>query len=261
MRSELLFIRKSRNLASTILHVFFYLVLAILSAAAIIISNSWIIGLILILSSKWRIFAVRPRYWGLNLKSNLVDLIVGISFVFLVYTSGSDLTPAHFIYTALYIIWSTIIKPKSSDSAIMLQSLVAIFSGSTAAVLILPLNQPLLLCLTTALLGYGAARHFLTQKTTNSKTYFPFLVALLFAETAWLSHTWLIAYFFKTLGIIIPQTAIILTLLAIALGSIFQEMVNRHSEAKLKNILNPVLTTLSLSIILLLFFSEPIFKI
>lgn len=33
----------------------------------------------LVLLSKWRIFALRPRFWWANIKTNLVDISVGLS--------------------------------------------------------------------------------------------------------------------------------------------------------------------------------------
>ena len=79
--ADYVLIRKSRNMLSSFLHVFLNLVLAIGSIYITFKTTSVVLGLVLVLLSKWRMFAVRPRYWVLNLKSNLVDLIVGCSFV------------------------------------------------------------------------------------------------------------------------------------------------------------------------------------
>ena len=79
--ADYIFIRKSRNILSSFLHVILNLLLAIASIGATIITGNCIIGLILVVVSKWRIFAVNHRYWLLNLRSSLVDFNVGISFV------------------------------------------------------------------------------------------------------------------------------------------------------------------------------------
>src|ERR1051326_6294486 len=39
------------------------------------------LAILLVLLAKWRIFAVRPRYWLVNIASNGVDILVGISLV------------------------------------------------------------------------------------------------------------------------------------------------------------------------------------
>ena len=38
----------------------------------------------LIILSKWRMFAVRPRYWPANLRANGVDLTVGLYYFFFI---------------------------------------------------------------------------------------------------------------------------------------------------------------------------------
>ena len=81
--------RKSRNVASNMVHIFLNLLLGIGSVLVTVLSGSPILGLILVIASKWRIFAVRSRYLWLNIKSNLVDLIVGISVVLLAYSAGN----------------------------------------------------------------------------------------------------------------------------------------------------------------------------
>ena len=98
--ADFIIIRKSRNIASVTVHVFLNILLGISSVLITVFSGSPLLGLLLVLLSKWRIFAVRRRYLWLNLKSNLVDLIVGISVVLLSYYAGSTLLPVHFVLMA-----------------------------------------------------------------------------------------------------------------------------------------------------------------
>ena len=76
---------------------------------------------------------VHPRYWFFNFKSNLVDLIVGFSFILLAYLAGTTLAPIHLLLTVAYVAWLIFIKPRSSASATILQALVAVFLGSSVA--------------------------------------------------------------------------------------------------------------------------------
>jgi hypothetical protein len=46
-------------------------------------------ALALVVLSKWRIIAVRPRFWWANIQANLVDLTVGIGVVGLMYLPTS----------------------------------------------------------------------------------------------------------------------------------------------------------------------------
>ncbi len=111
--ADYIFIRKGRNALSSVLHVILNLALAIVSIGATIITGNCIIGIILVIISKWRVFAVNHRYWLLNIRSSLVDFIVGISFVLLAYAAGTTLLPVHFLLMALYALWLIVIKPKS----------------------------------------------------------------------------------------------------------------------------------------------------
>ena len=81
--ADFVFVRKSRNIVSSMVHVLLNLLLGIGAVLITVLSNSPMLGIILVLASKWRVFAVRARYFFLNLKSNLVDLIIGISIVLL----------------------------------------------------------------------------------------------------------------------------------------------------------------------------------
>ena len=69
-------LRRSRNAFSSLLHVVLNAALAVISIYITWITGSPLIGILLVILSKWRMLAVRPRYWELNIKSNLVDLIV-----------------------------------------------------------------------------------------------------------------------------------------------------------------------------------------
>ena len=80
---------KGRNITSSILHILFNAVFATMVFLAINIGGQIEVALILILVSKWRIFAVRSRYWGVNILANLVDIVVGFGMVGLIYLAGA----------------------------------------------------------------------------------------------------------------------------------------------------------------------------
>ena len=94
--------RKSRNIASNMVHIFLNLLLGIGAVMVTVLSASPVLGLLLVFLSKWRVFAVRGRYLWLNIKSNLVDTIVGVSVVLLAYYASDSLLPVHFILAAFY---------------------------------------------------------------------------------------------------------------------------------------------------------------
>ncbi len=49
------------------------------------------LALSLILLSKWRMFAVRPRFWAVNVRANAIDIIIGVSVLAFMVATGSGL--------------------------------------------------------------------------------------------------------------------------------------------------------------------------
>ena len=113
--------RKSRNIMSHMVHVLLNLLLGVGAVLITVLSGSPVLGIILVCASKCRVFAVRARYLWLNVKSNLVDFIVGLSVVLLAYYAGSNFLPVDFILMAFYSAWLLLIKPLSSERAAMAQ--------------------------------------------------------------------------------------------------------------------------------------------
>lgn len=253
--------RKSRNIASNLVHIFLNILLGLGAVLITVFSGSPLLGILLVLMSKWRVFAVRSRYLLLNLKSNLVDIIVGISVVLLSYYSGTALLPVHFILMAFYTIWLLIIKPRSSESAALVQSLVAVFLGVTTGTFLAANTSSVVAVLVAFLVGYAASRHVLVQINDKNFILTTLVCGMIFAEVAWLGDSWSIVYTFGNSGIRLPQEAIILTIFAFVYNYARQTMVRRQDDFRFKDILGPVLFGLTLIAIIVLFFSDPIFNI
>lgn len=253
--------RKSRNIMSTMVHVFLNLLLGIGSVLVTILSGSPLLGLILVFASKWRVFAVRPRYLWLNIKSNLVDMIVGISVVLLTYYTGTTFLPVNFILMIFYSVWLIVIKPLSSEPATLAQSLIAVFLGISASVIMTASLEPIVLVLLAFLIGYAASRHVLSQTNDNDYTLTTLVCGLVFAEIAWLCFSWSIIYTFGSTGIRIPQLALILTIFAFVYNYTRQAIVKYQADFRFKHILGPVIFGAALIAIIVLFFSNPIFNI
>lgn len=254
-------IRKSRNVLSSVLHVLFNLALGTGSIFLTLITGSWVLGIVLVLISKWRIFAVRPRYWFLNIKSSLVDLIVGASFVLIAYCSGTTLLPIHIILAACYSLWLIWLKPLSSNRATEAQALIAIFLGSAATTLIAANADSLWLTLICFIIGYGSARHILIQTDEKDYGIITLSAGLIFAEVAWACHNWLIVYPFNNIGLIIPQLSIILTTLAFAIGSCYKATIKNSGKLKFSDVAMPVTFSVLIIFIVVTWFSQPIFNV
>ena len=262
MATDYVFIRKSRNTLSNILHVAMNILLGVGTIFIGVVSGSWIIGFILVLVSKWRMFAVRPRYLFLNLKSNLVDLIVGFSFVLLAYFSGAELLPVHYLLAVGYTFWLIIIKPKTSESWTRFQALTAIFLGTCAASILCASTNAIVLVLLEFVIGYGAARHILAQNNNSLYDGFPaFAFALVFSEIALLAHSWLIVYTFINFGIMVPQLALILVVVAFLAEKLYSNTESRDGKINPREIALPALFSIIVLAVIIIGFSEPIFNI
>lgn len=253
--------RKTRNITSNAVHVFLNILLGVLSVLVTVFSGAPWLGVLMVAVSKWRIFAVRRRYLWLNIKSNLVDLIVGLSVVLLAYYAGSTLLPVHFLLMAIYVVWLLIIKPMSSETANLVQSLVAVFLGVSATTMISANANSIVAVGLAFLVGYAASRHVLAQSSSRDYTLTTLVCGLVFAEVAWLCNSWGIVYTFGETGIRIPQVAIILTIFAFVYNYARQAMIKYQDDFRFKHIVGPVVFGAAIVGIIVLAYSDPIFNI
>ena len=253
--------RKSRNIASSAVHVLLNILLGMGAVLITVFSANPALGIILVLVSKWRMFAVRSRYLLINIKANLVDIIVGLSIVMLTYYSGSVLLPVDFVLMGIYVIWLLFIKPMSTERANLVQSLIAVFLGISASTIMTATLDPTAGVLMAFLIGYAASRHVLIQTEEENFTLTTLVCGLVFAEIAWLCHSWGIVYTFGTTGIKVPQAAIISTIFAFVYNYARQAMVRYREDFRFKDIVGPIIFGVVLIGIIVFFFSEPAFNI
>lgn len=183
---------------------------------------------VLVLLSKWRVIAVRPRFWFANLQANFVDFMVGISVVTLMLLTAAATPLVAALMAALYAAWLLVLKPRTVQRWVVVQASVAQFV-SLVALFSLAHNFELkpfitdstvLTVLLAWLIGYMAARHALSSyRGEDERALLSLVWGLVVAELAWLAHHWTIAYaiYADVAGddnqLMIPQVAIIVALL------------------------------------------------
>ena len=256
--------RKSRNIASNMVHVFLNILLGVGTVLITVLSGSPLLGILLVLVSKWRIFAARSRYFFVSLKANLVDIIVGISVVLLVYSGGTAFLISDIILMVFYPIWLLFIKPLSSENANAIQALIAVFLGISAGVLLTSGFNAIWMVLIAFLIGYAGCRHILSQGADKEFTLATLIAGLLFAEIAWLSSVWSIIYTYENFGLSgvkLPQLAIILTIVAFVYNYARQAMVKYQDDFRFVHVAGPVIFGLVLIGVIVVFFSDPRFTI
>ena len=204
---------------------------------------------------------MRARYFFTNLKSNLVDIIIGISVVLLAYYAGPEFLPVDFILMALYSIWLIFIKPLSSENATLAQSIITVFLGISAVSIMSANLNTIVIVLLAFLVGYAASRHILVQGSDKDFTLTTLVCGLIFAEIAWLCQSWAIVYTFGNTGIRIPQLAIILTIFAFVYNYARQAMIKYQDDFRFRHILGPIVFGVILIGIIVIWFSNPIFNI
>lgn len=199
----------------------------------------------IVLLSKWRMFAVRPRYWLPNLRSNLVDIFVGLSVV--AFMNGTNTLWVQVVWTLLYVLWLVWLKPKSQQIAVMAQALIAqtvvliafygAFKGDTG-------NALLMYVLVVWLVCYASARHFLGAFDEPLIRPISQIWAWFGAMMAWVTGHWLVQYLF------LPQIALVLTVLGYGLATMYYLDKNDKLKSTLKTQLIGVTGLLLLIIII-----------
>jgi len=260
--ADFIALRKGRNALSTLIHIFLNIALAIASTALTVISGNWVFGVLLVLLSKWRIVAVRPRYWWTNLKANLVDLTVGISLALLVYMAGSELNIWHIILTIIYGVWLVIIKPRSETMMTEVQAMFAVFFGSFAATLISSQFDPIIGTVICGIIGYGASRHVLMQSDDHDITFTTFICGLLMGEMSWIFYHWSIVYRFdEATTLVIPQLPIAVSILFFLFARGYKSALLHDGKIRSDDIIMPAIFSVSVIAIMILFYSVASFNV
>jgi len=251
---ELLRLPNKRSLFSEIIYIALNVALAVAVLGVVLAVESPYAAFLLVLLSKWRVLAVRPRYWFANLQSNLVDLIVGLSIVVLLYAAGSAFF-VQVIITILYVVWLLFVKPRSKRSFIAVQAGTATFMGVTALMMVSYGWPSSLVIALMWVIGYSAARHVLGSYEEAHVSFYSLVWGLVFAELGWLLYHWSFAYSLPgSADIKLPQGALI----ALAVSFIAERAYasyEKHGSVHSNDMILPSLLSVSVILILLVFFN------
>lgn len=260
---EFLKIIKRRSFLNEVMYVVLNVLLAVTLMVIVKTTNSMWPAFTLVLLSKWRIFAVRTRFWFANIQANMVSIIVSLSFVVFLYTTNianiGELQKIA-IQIALVIIdiaWLLFLKSKSKRRYIITQAGVGLFVGITA---IFSLSYSWIaspVVLLSWLVGYSTARHVLGSYDKEDHTMLLSIIwGLGVAEVSWLAYHWTIAYRLPILSnMLLPQVSIIVFCLGLLAYKTY-DLHNNHQKARLNDIILPLIFTTSIIAVLLLFFNN-----
>ncbi len=224
-------------------------------------ASVWL-AIVLVLVSKWRVLAVRSRYWFANIQANMVDLIVGLGIVgylnaIVASTNLTNLQQWVFlsIVTAAYIVWLVLIKPRSSRRFIVAQAGVALFIG-TSVLFSISYDWPAsFVVILMWVIGYATARHVLTSYEETHLLPLSLVWGTTLAEIAWVAYHWTVGYHIPTAaGLFLPQIALIIVLLGFVAHQAYDSFYH-HQKIRTVDVLLPILFTVSVIFVLTIFFN------
>ncbi len=204
-----------------------------------------IVAIIIVILSKWRMFAVKPRYWLVNLRSNLVDIFVGLSIV--AFMAGTHNIITQLVWTILYIAWLVWLKPKSKPIPVMFQALIAQTLGVIAFYAAFPNVGIYWAVITVWLVCYSSARHFLGAFDDDNARQLTHVWAWFGAGLAWILGHWVIYYFS------IPQIALVLAVISYGISVIYY----LHYKHRLKpTVKNQIIAFMFIILLIIIVFSD-----
>ncbi|TAH34240.1 hypothetical protein EYC59_03055 [Candidatus Saccharibacteria bacterium] len=197
---------------SQILHLVFNLVLPFL--VFFFVRMGFVqLALSLILLSKWRMFAVRPRFWVANIRANAVDIIIGLSMLAFLVSAASEWL--QLVLVGVWAVWLLVIKPKSSVFWVSLQALIGFAAGLMALFLVWDQGSLLGLTLASGLLCFFAAHHFFDNFDEPYTRLLSYTWAYFGSALTWVLAHWLLFY-----GPIAQPTLLLVTL-GFGLGTLY----------------------------------------
>jgi hypothetical protein len=196
-------------------HVLYVALNVLLPIVAYVLVRIDFVGLaiLLVLLSKWRMFAVRPRYWIANLIQNGVDIMVAISLIILM--ASATVVWWQLFWTLLYGIWLVWLKPRYDVLSVSAQAMVAQLLGLSVLYIKFGDSSIVALVAGTWLVTYLSARHYLTSFEESHSALLAHIWAFFSASLAFVLSHWLLFY-----GSI-AQIIIILTTIGYGLAALY----------------------------------------
>jgi hypothetical protein len=193
-----------------------HLILRLLLPALIFILiriNFFQLALAIVLLSKWRMLAVKPKYWPASIRANGIDILVGLStVVFMMHTSSSLW---QLLWAVAYGGWLVGIKPSSDTLLISSQALIGQLYGLAALFLEWP-SAPLWWLVTgSGIVCFLAARHFFDSFDESYSKLLSYTWAYFGAATVWILGHWLLFYGF------VAQPTLLLTVIGYGLAALY----------------------------------------
>lgn len=258
---ELLKVVKRRTFLSEATYVIINIVFAIALLIVIRMTGSIALGILLVFLSKWRVFAVRMRYWFANIQADLVSLIVSLGYVVSIYNVNSQCSVdskalfTEIILTLLFIAWLLFLKNQSKRGYVAAQGLVSLLVGSYAIFSLVYAIDSLFIVFLMWILGYAVSRHLLSTYEEDHMMQLSISWGLVTAEISWIAYHWMIAYRLPFIeGILLPQMSVVLVALSLLAYKTYDSYYH-HKKIRLNDILLPLLFTIGIIFVFVFVFN------
>jgi hypothetical protein len=253
---------KRRSFLSEVVYVVMNIGLAVALMLIIRTTGSLWLAFALVLLSKWRVLAVRLRFWFANIQADLVSFIVSISFVIFLYAASpvnigdAQSLIIQSLLTLLYIGWLLFLKPQSKRTYVVAQAAVALFTGITAIYIVAYswIASPVVILVW--LVGYATARHVLSSYDDEDHVVSLSLAwGLVLAEIGWLAYHWTIAYRLPIFtNVLLPQVSIVILCFGFLTYASYDSFYH-HQKIRIGDIILPLIFTVGIIVVLMLAFN------
>jgi len=252
-----------RSFLSEVVYVVLNVALAVALMIIVRTTGSLWLAFALVLLSKWRVLAVRPRFWFANVQADLVSLIVSLGFVVFLYdtnplpnTNDTQSIIIQIIAVLLYIGWLLFLKSRSKREYVVAQAAIALFVGVTAIYVMAYDWSASPVVLLMWLVGYATARHVLSSYDEPHIILMSLAWGLASAEIGWIAYHWTIAYRLPILtSLFLPRVSIIMLCFGFLAYKSYDSYFH-HQKIRINDIMMPLIFTISLVAVLVTAFNS-----
>jgi hypothetical protein len=204
-----------------------------------------IIAAVVVLLAKWRMLAVKPRYWVSNIRANLVDIFIGLSAV--AFMAGTRTWYIQAVWAALHMVWLVWLKQQSRPLMVVIQALIAQVLALVGYYRAFPNSSILIGMIVVWLICYAVARHLLSAFEEPMTSVIANIWGWFGMIMAWILGHWAIDYLF------LPQIALVLSILGYGLAAMYYF----HAKSKLTPALRQqLLSIVTILLLVIIVFSD-----
>lgn len=253
---------KRRSFLSEVIYIVLNVGMAIALMLIVRITGSLWPAFILVLLSKWRVLAVRPRFWFANVQADLVSVIVSVGFVVFLHNANpsnvgdTQSLVVQVVLVLLYIGWLLFLRPQAKRVYVVAQAAIALFVGITS-IFIMSYDwvaSPIVIL--AWLVGYATARHILSSYDDENHVLLLSLAwGLVLAEISWLAYHWAFAYRLPiATNVLLPQVSIVILCFGFLVFECYDSFYH-HQKIRFNDIILPLIFTVSTVAVLVLAFN------